>query len=175
MRQPASETQSYARPEPTTHIEESCAAGTDCAKLAFVTRPLTYPTINGGTKNGLTSRRAFLRDSLGFAAAVGARPFGAAALGTAPDSKRRMIRWRAEEVAKVPGGYQVAVADVNGDGRLDILGLSGDKSIVEWYENPTWKVRPVTATTHKNISLAPLFRAGYAARGMALATEFALN
>ena len=168
---------------PTTHIEKACAAGTDCVKLEFVTRSITYPTINGGKKNGLTSRRTFLRDALGLGAtltarpigAAAARPFGAAALGGATEGKRRMINWRAEEVAKVPGGYQVAVADVYGDGRLDILGLSGDASIVEWYENPTWKARPITTTTHKNISLAPLFRPGYKARGMALATEFALD
>ena len=50
-----------------------------------------------------------------------------------------MIKWQTHEVAKIPEGYQVAVADVNGDGRLDILGLSSAKNIVEWYENPTWK------------------------------------
>ena len=86
-----------------------------------------------------------------------------------------MIQWRAHEVAKIPEGYQVAVADVNGDGRLDILALSSAKSIVEWYENPTWKPRPITTTTHKNISLAPLFHPGYPARGLALASDFALD
>ena len=67
------------------------------------------------------------------------------------------------------------MADVNGDGRLDILALSSAKSIVEWYENPTWKPRPITTTTHKNISLAPLFHPGYPARGLALASDFALD
>jgi hypothetical protein len=86
-----------------------------------------------------------------------------------------MIRWQTHEVAKIPAGYQVAVADVNGDGRLDILGLSSAHSIVEWYENPTWKARLVTTATHKNISLAPLFHPGYPTRGMALASGFALD
>ncbi len=90
-------------------------------------------------------------------------------------SKRNTIQWRVHDVARIPHGYQVAVADVNGDGRLDILALSSAESIVEWYENPTWQARPITSTTHNNISLAPLFRPEYPARGMALASDFSLD
>jgi hypothetical protein len=89
--------------------------------------------------------------------------------------KRSMIQWRTHEVAKVPDGYQVAVAGVNGDGRPDILALSSVESVVEWYENPIWKARPITTSTQKNISLAPLFHLGYPARGLALASDFALD
>ena len=90
-------------------------------------------------------------------------------------SKGNMIQWRTHDVARIPHGYQVAVADVNGDGRLDILALSSAESIVEWYENPTWKARPITTATRKNISLAPLFHPAYPARGLALASDFALD
>ena len=90
-------------------------------------------------------------------------------------NKRNMIQWQTHEVAKIPEGYQVAVADVNGDGCLDILALSSAKNVVEWYENPAWKPRPITTTTHKNISLAPLFHPWYPARGLALASDFALD
>jgi len=86
-----------------------------------------------------------------------------------------MLCWQAHVVAKVPDGYQVAVEDVNGDGKPDILALSSVESIVEWYENPSWTAHPITAATNKNISLAPLFRAGYPAHGLALATDFALE
>ena len=86
-----------------------------------------------------------------------------------------MVRWQAHTIAKIPNGYQVAVADVNGDGKPDILALSSVESIVEWYENPSWKARPITTATRQNISLAPLFRNGYPARGLALASDFALN
>ncbi len=84
-------------------------------------------------------------------------------------------RWLAHTVASIPEGYQVAVADVNGDGRLDILALSSEKNIVEWYQNLSWEPRPVTTATKKNISLAPLFRQGYPAQGMALASGFHLD
>lgn len=87
----------------------------------------------------------------------------------------KSLRWQAHPVAKIPSGYQVAVADVNADGRLDILALSSEASSVEWYENPSWKAHPITTKTKNNISLAPLIREGYPARGLALATEFALE
>jgi hypothetical protein len=86
-----------------------------------------------------------------------------------------MVRWQAHTIARIPSGYQVAVADVNGDGRPDVLALSSAESIVEWYENPSWRARPITTATHQNISLAPLFRKGYPQRGLALASDFSLH
>jgi hypothetical protein len=85
------------------------------------------------------------------------------------------MRWQAHPVAKIPHGYQVAVADVNGDGRLDILALSSEESIVEWYESPSWKPHPITTKTIGNISLAPLLGKGRGIPGLALATDFALE
>jgi len=86
-----------------------------------------------------------------------------------------MVSWQAHAIATIPDGYQVAVADITGDGKPDVLALSSVESIVEWYENPSWKARPITTATRHNISLAPLFRAGYPARGLVLASDFALN
>lgn len=106
---------------------------------------------------------------------LAANPALAATWRSAPVKNRRLIQWQTHEVAKIPNGYQLAVADVKGQSRLDILGLSSASSIVMWYENPTWKPWPVTTTTKKNISLAALFRPGYPARGLALASDFALD
>jgi len=85
------------------------------------------------------------------------------------------LRWRPHEVARIPSGYQVAVADVNGDGRPDILALSSEASIVEWYENPTWATHRITTQTRKNISLAPHSGHGHSFEGIALAADFHLD
>src|SRR6516164_6260806 len=90
-------------------------------------------------------------------------------------TKNEHPRWRVHDVAKIAHGYQVAVADVNADGRPDILALSSEESILEWYENPSWKSHSITTKTRKNISLAPLFRETYPERGLAFASDFALE
>jgi Aldos-2-ulose dehydratase, beta-propeller domain/FG-GAP-like repeat len=86
-----------------------------------------------------------------------------------------MLDWKIHQVAEIPDGYQLAVADVNGDGWLDILGLSSVHSIVNWYEAPDWKPHSITTKTRKNISLAPLPQADGPVRGVALASGFDLN
>ncbi len=108
--------------------------------------------------------------------AAGALPGLAAGLGTGSRAAvREWLRWRIHDVAKIPHGYQVAVADVNADGRPDILALSSEERIVEWYENPSWTRHVITTKTRQNISMAPLFRQGYPRRGVALASDFALE
>ncbi|MBN2329770.1 MAG: VCBS repeat-containing protein [Candidatus Omnitrophica bacterium] len=42
-----------------------------------------------------------------------------------------------------PGAYQSAFADINNDGKLDIAALGEGASGVFWYENPSWKRRPI--------------------------------
>ena len=74
-------------------------------------------------------------------------------------------------VGKLPDGYQIAVADMNGDGRPDILALSTRTRRVVWYENPDWKEHPIITSLPDPISLAPVS----GAREIALATDFALS
>lgn len=88
---------------------------------------------------------------------------------------KRRLSWKIHPLARIPHGYQLAVADVNGDGKPDILALSSGESIVEWYENPSWKKHPITTATKKNISLAPLHAAGAMCEGLGLAAEFYLE
>jgi hypothetical protein len=40
---------------------------------------------------------------------------------------------------KLRGGYSVAIADVNHDGKLDIIPVAAGGTELAWYENPTWE------------------------------------
>ena len=74
-----------------------------------------------------------------------------------------------------PGGYQVEVADVNGDGKPDLIGVGG--GTCAWYENPSWTKRVVTTPreTPEIISSATADLDGDGKAEIALAYDFAMN
>src|SRR4051794_2739737 len=66
-----------------------------------------------------------------------------------------VVRFRPQEIATdLTIGYAVAVADINADGKPDIIVV--DKHRVVWYENPTWKMRTILQgkTRPDNVCLA---------------------
>ncbi len=82
------------------------------------------------------------------------------------------VRFERREIADFPAPYQLAVTDVNGDGKPDVIVLSIESNRVDWFENPTWKQHPV-ARTAKNIDLAPQDIDGDGRPEIALASGFA--
>ncbi len=77
-------------------------------------------------------------------------------------------------IDRFPGGYQVAVADVNGNGRPDVVALSTMGNRVQWYENPSWQAHPI-ARTERNIDLALHDVDGDGRLELALASGFYFN
>jgi FG-GAP-like repeat len=74
-----------------------------------------------------------------------------------------------------PGGYQVEVADVNGDKLPDVIAVGG--GTCAWYENPSWKKRVVTGPrqTPGVISSATADFDGDGKVEIAIAFEFSMN
>ena len=77
--------------------------------------------------------------------------------------------------ADFPGGYQVEVADVNGDRKPDVIAVGG--GTCAWYENPSWKKRVVTGPrqTPGIISSATADFDGDGKIEIAIAFEFSMN
>lgn len=46
-------------------------------------------------------------------------------------------------------GYNSCLADINGDGKMDIVLVTENQDQVLWYENPTWKKHVMTSGTPK--------------------------
>ena len=81
------------------------------------------------------------------------------------------LHFERHAIAAYPSPYQVAVADMNGDGKPDVLVLSPQGNRVDWFENPGWQPHPI-ARTERNIDLAPFDLGGAGQRGIALASGF---
>jgi len=85
------------------------------------------------------------------------------------------VSFRAHLIDHLPGAYQCSVADMNGDGKPDIIALSSDRSEIAWYENPAWKKHLLTTATHSNIDIAGYDLDGDGKLEMAVASEFDLG
>ncbi|WP_169973526.1 FG-GAP repeat domain-containing protein [Tautonia rosea] len=74
-----------------------------------------------------------------------------------------------------PGGYQIEVADVNGDKRPDLVALGG--GTCAWYENPSWQKRIITGPdqTPGIISSATTDLDGDGRAEIAIAYDFAMR
>lgn len=61
--------------------------------------------------------------------------------------------WRATTVAEVKSGYQVVVADLNRDGKPDIIEVDERGTELAWYENPGWTRHVLTRDVPRTINL----------------------
>jgi len=73
------------------------------------------------------------------------------------------------------GGYQVVVADMNHDGKPDLIALASGLTELAWYENPSWQKHVIVTGIHQpiNVTVVNLDKNGIPV--LALAHEFSPN
>jgi hypothetical protein len=71
------------------------------------------------------------------------------------------------------GGYQVVVADLNRDGKPDLIALGSGMTELVWYENPTWERHVIATGLNHMINLAVWDIDGDGIPEIAVASEFA--
>src|SRR5215469_7486339 len=73
------------------------------------------------------------------------------------------------------GGYQVVAADLNHDGRPDLIALASDLSELVWYENPGWQRHVIASNLTGMINLAAWDIDGDGIPEIILASGFAMQ
>jgi FG-GAP-like repeat len=84
-------------------------------------------------------------------------------------------KFQAHEVATgLRGGYQVVIADMNQDGKPDLVTVASNLTEVAWFENPGWQKHVIVSDIRQPINLA-IVKADKTGVVIALATDFSPN
>jgi len=73
------------------------------------------------------------------------------------------------------GGYQVVAADMNKDGKVDLIGLGSQSPELVWFENPYWSRHVITREAPRMVNLAAADVDRDGIPELALAYEFSTN
>ncbi|MFN7923648.1 MAG: VCBS repeat-containing protein [Bryobacteraceae bacterium] len=76
--------------------------------------------------------------------------------------------------ANIPGGYTVIVADINHDGRPDVLGMTQRVNELAWYENPSWTRHVIIKDMPTMVNLAAADIDGDGIPELAVQNEFSM-
>jgi len=70
-------------------------------------------------------------------------------------SAQQIVQFRDHVIeADIPGGYALAIADINKDGKPDVVGLSQQVKDLSWYENPSWRPHVIARDLPGLVNLA---------------------
>lgn len=95
------------------------------------------------------------------------------ALFTAGSSTPPQSSFREHTIAtNLTGGYQVVVADINHDGRPDLIALASGLNELAWFENPGWQKHVLIGNISRPINCAAWDIDGDGIPEIALAHEF---
>ncbi len=84
-------------------------------------------------------------------------------------------KFQAHDVAGgLRGGYQVVIADMNGDGKPDLVTVASNLTEVAWFENPGWQKHVIVSDIKQPINLA-VVKADKTGVVIVLAHEFSPN
>jgi hypothetical protein len=97
-------------------------------------------------------------------------------LGLASQTPSGTVQFTAHEVGTgLRGGYQVVVADLNKDGKPDIIALASGIPELVWYQNPTWERHVIAGGMAAMINVAAYDLDGDGIPELALAQGFSTN
>lgn len=112
----------------------------------------------------------------------GAAPGGAGATAGSAGSTAGGAAWSAEfptfikhTIASFAGGYATAVADIDHDGKPDVVALSSGAAGLVWFKNPGWEKYTITTSAKQLIYMAPYDIDGDGDLDLALISDFNMN
>jgi hypothetical protein len=109
-------------------------------------------------------------------AAVAAAAVGLAIVLTAGNAPSTSVQFTTHVISdKLRGGYSVAIADVNHDGKLDIIPVAAGGTELAWYENPTWEKHVMLNDKRAMLWAAPADIDGDGIPEFALLADFGQN
>src|SRR5579884_391538 len=73
------------------------------------------------------------------------------------------------------GGYQVVAADLNHDGKIDLIALASGMTELVWYENPGWQRHVIASNLPHMINCAPWDIDGDGIPEIVVAYEFSMD
>jgi hypothetical protein len=85
------------------------------------------------------------------------------------------VRFRAETIGQIQGGYAVTVADFNNDNRIDVMANSLGVPEVVWYQNPSWRRVVIASGVRSVVNQAPADLDGDGIPEVAFQSAFAMQ